>query len=45
MRGTVEERVLALQEKKRGLISVSIEERSPMMEGLNDRDLESLLEG
>jgi SNF2 family DNA or RNA helicase len=44
MRGTVEERVLLLQEKKRGLISASIEERAPMMEGLNDGDLESLLE-
>lgn len=44
-RGTVEERVLALQEKKRGLISASIEERTPMMEGLNDLELESLLEG
>jgi superfamily II DNA or RNA helicase len=45
MRGTVEERVLALQEKKRGLISATIEERAPMMEGLSDSDLESLLEG
>lgn len=44
MRGTVEERVLALQEKKRGLISASVEERAPMMEGLNDNDLEALLE-
>jgi SNF2 family DNA or RNA helicase len=44
MRGTVEERVLALQEKKRGLISASVEERAPMMEGLDDNDLVSLLE-
>jgi SNF2 family DNA or RNA helicase len=44
MRGTVEERVLALQEKKRGLVSASVEERAPMMEGLNDNDLVSLLE-
>lgn len=43
MRGTVEERVLALQEKKRGLISATIEERAPLMEGLSDSDLESLL--
>ena len=44
MLGTVEERVLALQERKRGLISATIEERAPMMEGLKDSDLESLLE-
>lgn len=43
MRGTVEERVLALQDKKRGLISATIEERAPLMEGLTDSDLESLL--
>jgi SNF2 family DNA or RNA helicase len=44
MRGTVEERVLALQKKKRVIVSASIEERTPLMDGLSDGDLESLLE-
>lgn len=45
MRGTVEERILALQAKKRGLISATVEERAPLMEGLTDQDLTELLEG
>ncbi len=43
MRGTIEERILDLQRKKRGLIATAIEERAPMMKGLNDDDLETLL--
>jgi superfamily II DNA or RNA helicase len=43
MRGTVEERVLRLQNRKRGLILATIEERAPMMEALSDDDLEELL--
>ncbi len=45
VRGTVEERILELQQKKRGLIAATIEERAPMMQGLTDADLEGLLEG
>lgn len=44
MRGTVEERVVALQERKRGLITSMMEDQAPMMEGLNDTDLEELLD-
>ena len=42
-RGTVEERVLALQHKKRGIIEATVEERAPLMEGLTDQDLQDLL--
>jgi SNF2 family DNA or RNA helicase len=45
MRGTVEERILALQTKKRGLIAATVEERAPLMQGLTDQDLTDLLEG
>ena len=44
MRGTVEERILELQKNKRGLIAAAIEERAPMMSGLTEDDLSSLLE-
>ena len=43
MRGTVEERILALQAKKRGLIEATIEERAPLMGGLTESDLQDLL--
>jgi superfamily II DNA or RNA helicase len=45
MRGTVEERILALQAKKRGLIAATVEERAPLMQGLTEQDLSALLEG
>ncbi len=44
MRGTVEERILALQAKKRGLVEASIDDQSPLMSGLHESDLESLIE-
>lgn len=44
LRGSVEERILALQAKKRGLIEASIDETSPMAMGLDASELESLLE-
>jgi SNF2 family DNA or RNA helicase len=43
MRGTVEERILALQQKKRGLVEATLDEHSPMMSGLGEEDLEELL--
>lgn len=43
MRGTVEERILALQQKKRGLIEATLDEQSPLMTGLADGELEELL--
>jgi SNF2 family DNA or RNA helicase len=43
MRGTVEERILALQVKKRGLVEASLDEQSPLMSGLLESDLESLI--
>jgi SNF2 family DNA or RNA helicase len=45
MRGTVEERILALQSKKRGLVEAAIDDQSPLMSGLLESDLESLIEG
>jgi superfamily II DNA or RNA helicase len=43
-RGTVEERILQLQEKKRGIISSTLDEQSPLMQSLTDQDLELLLQ-
>jgi superfamily II DNA or RNA helicase len=43
LRGTVEERILALQAQKRGLIEATLDEQSPLMAGLTEGDLESLL--
>ncbi len=43
-RGTIEEKILALQSKKRGLVESVVSDSDPMMEGLRDADLESLLE-
>jgi SNF2 family DNA or RNA helicase len=45
MRGTVEERILALQAKKRGLVEASIDDQSPLMSGLQESDLEDLIAG
>lgn len=44
MRGTVEERILALQAKKRGLVEAALDDQAPLMQGLQDEDLEQLLE-
>jgi len=43
IRGTVEERILALQQKKRGLIEATLDEHSPLMTGLGEGELEELL--
>lgn len=45
MRGTVEERILALQAKKRGLVEAALDDDSPLMSGLQEEDLAQLLEG
>lgn len=43
-RGTVEEKILKLQEKKRGLIGAAIgDEAQPMMTGLSESDMRDLL--
>lgn len=42
-RGTVEERILALQAKKRGLIEATVEDDATVMTGLTETDLEDLL--
>jgi SNF2 family DNA or RNA helicase len=39
----VEERILALQQKKRGLVEATLDEHSPLMSGLGEGDLEELL--
>lgn len=44
LRGTVEERVLELQRRKRGLIASTMDEREPLMKGLEEQDLRELLE-
>lgn len=44
LRGTVEERILALQAKKRGLVEAALDDQAPLMQGLKDEDLEQLLE-
>jgi superfamily II DNA or RNA helicase len=43
-RGTVEERILKLQAQKRGLVEATLNDQAPMMEGLSEADLESLIE-
>ncbi len=43
LRGTVEERILSLQAKKRGLIEATLDEHSPLMAGLAENELEELL--
>lgn len=43
MRGTVEERILKLQERKRSLVEAALNDQAPMMEGLNEKDLEDLV--
>jgi len=43
MRGTVEERILALQTRKRGLVEAAIDDHSPLMAGLLEADIEELI--
>jgi SNF2 family DNA or RNA helicase len=43
-RGTVEEKILKLQAQKRGLIEAALDDNAPMMTGLTEQDLESVLE-
>jgi superfamily II DNA or RNA helicase len=42
-RGTVEERILALQAKKRGLIEATVEDDATVLTGLSESELEDLL--
>ncbi len=42
-RDTVEEKIVALQEKKRGLMKAMVESEQPLMDGLSMEDIESLL--
>ncbi len=44
MRGTVEERILKLQAQKRGLVEATLNDQAPLMEGLSENELESLIE-
>jgi SNF2 family DNA or RNA helicase len=45
MRGTVEEKILQLQGRKRALMDALVESEQPMMDGLSMDDLAGLLEG
>ena len=43
-KGTVEEKIIHLQEAKQGLINATLgDENSPLMQGLNQKEIESLL--
>lgn len=42
-RGTVEEKILKLQAHKRGLIEAALDDSAPLMSGLTEEDLESVL--
>ena len=42
-RGTVEEKILKLQEKKRSVFDMAMDDDKPMMNGLSTDDLEELL--
>ena len=44
-RGTVEEKILQLQARKRGLLDALVESEQPLMDGLSMDDLAGLLEG
>ena len=41
--GTVEEKILKLQERKKGLISVAMNDSEPRMSGLSDDDIKAIL--
>lgn len=42
-RNTVEEKIIKLQAAKRGIIEATLDEASPIMQGLTDEDLEQVL--
>jgi SNF2 family DNA or RNA helicase len=42
-RGTVEEKILALQARKRAVIEATLENEQPLMEGLGIEDIAELL--
>jgi SNF2 family DNA or RNA helicase len=44
-RGTVEEKILALQNKKREVIDATVESEEPLMTGLTLEEISGLLEG
>jgi SNF2 family DNA or RNA helicase len=44
MRGTVEEKILQLQDRKRNLMDALVESEQPMMDGLSLEDIAGLLE-
>jgi superfamily II DNA or RNA helicase len=41
--GTVEEKILRLQQKKRGLMDAALDDEAPLMDGLSDADVRELL--
>jgi SNF2 family DNA or RNA helicase len=43
-RGTVEEKILDLQKKKREIIDATVESEEPLMTGLSIEEIASLLE-
>lgn len=45
MRGTVEEKILQLQERKRNLMDALVESEQPLMDGLSMEDIADLLQG
>ncbi len=42
-RGTVEEKILALQSRKRDIVNATIESEQPLMDGLTTADIEALI--
>ena len=42
--GTVEEKILKLQDRKRNLMDAALEDDAPLMEGLTNEDLRGLLQ-
>jgi superfamily II DNA or RNA helicase len=43
-RGTIEERILSLQRRKRNVIDAALDDNSPMMRGLSQKDIEEIME-
>lgn len=44
-KGTVEEKILALQEKKKAVLDAAFDEGQPLMKGLDDQEMVELLKG
>ena len=40
--GTIEERILTLQQKKQGVIETALEDEAPMMSGLTEQDIREI---